>query len=89
MGSVLETDKKKSIILNLWTINMVMDYLDRVFQDMMLVLKARMADSQAPSSPVMNPCDLDFFVFLGWGLPEGVVEKAPPCQPLGPQGDDH
>jgi hypothetical protein len=36
---------------------MVMGYLDRGFQDMMLVLKARMGDSRAPSFPDMNPCD--------------------------------
>ena len=63
---------------------MVMNYLDRVFQDMMLVLKARMGDSWAPSNPDMNPCDF----FLGV-LPEEVGEQAPPCQPLGPQGGDH
>ena len=36
---------------------MVMGYLDRGFQDMMLVLKARMGDSWAPSNPDINPSD--------------------------------
>jgi hypothetical protein len=41
---------------------MMMDYLDidRVFQDMMLVLKARIGDSWAPSSPDMIHCDIFF-----------------------------
>ena len=43
-----------------------MDYLHRVFQDMMLVLKTWMGDFWAPSSPDMNPCDF----FLGGFLKE-------------------
>jgi hypothetical protein len=27
-------------------------------------------------------------VISSWGLPEGVGEQAPPCQPLGPHGED-
>jgi hypothetical protein len=43
-----------------------MDYLDRVFQDMMLVFKARMGDSNswAPLSQNMNSCDLFWGSYL-------------------------
>ena len=52
---------------------MVMGYLHRVFQDKMLVLKARMADSWAPSFPDMNPCDC----FEGGYLKELVNKPLP------------
>jgi hypothetical protein len=55
-------------------------------------LKARMGDSSGPSSPGRNHCDFSLFFFYFWrgrGLPEGIGDHAPPCQPLGPQGEDH
>ena len=48
--------------------NMVMDYLDRVFQERMLALKARRGESWLPSSPDMNPCD-----FFLWGYLKELV----------------
>ena len=48
---------------------MVMDYLDRLFQDMM----ARMVDSWAPSSPDINPCNF----CLGGYLKELVNKPLP------------
>ena len=85
MGSVLETDKICSSSYLKSLNNKHGDGLPG--QDVPgpdAVLKARIGDSWAPSSPDMNPCDF----FFG-GLREVVGEQAPPCQPLGPQGEDH
>ena len=49
--------------------NMVIDYLDRVFEDRM---KARRGDSWAPSSPNMNPSGL----FL-WGYLKEAISSHP------------
>jgi hypothetical protein len=62
------------MILNIRIINMVMGYLDRGFQDMMLVLKARMGDSWAPSNPGMNPCE-----FFWRGYLKELVNKPLPA----------
>ena len=52
---------------------MVMDWLDNIFEDRMLAIRARRGDSWAPSSPDMNPCDS----FL-WGyLKEAVYKPLP------------
>ena len=53
---------------------MVMEYLDRVFQDRMLALRPRRGDSWTPSSPDKKPCD--FFLY-GYCLPVGAGVKAP------------
>ena len=53
--------------------NMVMDYLDRVFEDRMLALKARRGESWALSSPDLNPCD-----FFLWGYMKELVYKPLP-----------
>ena len=54
--------------------NMNMDYLDRIFQERMLALKARRGDSWAPSSPDINPCD-----FFLWGYLKELVYKPLPA----------
>ena len=48
--------------------NIVMDWLDRVFGDRMLALKARQGMFWSPASPDMNPCD-----FYLWGLIKALV----------------
>ena len=40
--------------------NMVMEWLDGIFEDRMLAIRSRRGDTWAPSSPDLNP--LDFFL---------------------------
>ena len=54
--------------------NMVMEWLDGIFEERMLAIRARRGDSWAPSSPDMNPCDS----FL-WGYLKEVVYKPLPA----------
>ena len=61
--------------------NMVMDWLDSIFEERMLAKKARRGNSWAPSSPDINLCDS----FL-WGyLKEAVYVQATASQPGGPE----
>ena len=53
--------------------NIVMDWLDKIFGDRMLALKARQGMFWSPASPDMNPCD-----FCLWGLMKASVYKPMP-----------
>ena len=53
--------------------NMVMDWLDGIFEERMLAIRSRRGDSWAPSSPDLNP--LDFFL---WGYLKKKVYKPLP-----------
>ena len=44
--------------------NMVMEWLDGIFEERMLAIRARRGDSWAPSSPDMNPCDSFLWGYL-------------------------
>jgi hypothetical protein len=48
-------------------------YLSRVFQETMMVLKARIGDSWVPWSPDMNPCDF----FLRSYMKELLIKPLP------------
>ena len=53
--------------------NIVMDWLDGIFGDRMLALKARQGYFWSPSSPDMNPCD-----FFLWGVLKDKVYQPMP-----------
>ena len=57
--------------------HIVMDWLDQVFGDRMLALKARQGMFWAPASPDMNPCD-----FFLWGHMKELVYRPMPANML-------
>jgi hypothetical protein len=62
-----------SIVSNNRILNKLMDYLDKVIQDMILVSMERMGDSWAHSSPDINNCDK----FWGANLKEFLNKPLP------------